>query len=71
MSEGRGCGMRGGGGDGMRTWKKYFSVRSFCAYIGRCWQYRNNKNSKALSTNHSPNNFNLTGGGRFGLFDRG
>ena len=37
MLECCGCGMKERDRDGMRTWKKYFSVRGFCVYIGCCW----------------------------------
>ena len=40
VSEGCGYGMKEWEGDEMRTWKKDFLVRSFCVYIGRCWQHR-------------------------------
>jgi len=32
---------------------KFFVQKSFCVYIGRCWQYTMDKNSNTLSTDHS------------------
>ena len=49
MSDGCVCGWKERDGDGRRTRMKDFSVWSFCVYIGRCWQHRNNKDRNTLS----------------------